>query len=441
MQAAGLGQRGIGIWWLFVLAVVLFGESGDWAKWFEEEWVEPSEATAVASSAGDPGEQPKSLPVDLSRDTGVEAQHRNDVMRSLIEVALMVLVALGWWNHAQTVGPAQGDRQFQEEILRRIDHVDDELKRYLDRVAAGPPGVNVPRDLVLQIDSEMRRALLDYLKDRSSPRENIPWMTIALAGGVLVLLAFVIKKHPSAAPLAGAAPLAVVVIEHAEHLSKFCGVEFWGLVVFFGGVAIVLMVSGFFWAQTGNGPVDTGPEGAKNIASPLTMGFSLMILVVAFALVARCPGCSSCVVKPGPEHGTGPGPDGTDGAKASVLSSLSVKQLTPAPLFDAGDWSRASGVVQLDGKLGAIRQKGDKLLLIGSADCTPFSKGNEKLAGDRAEAIKTQLMQLDSSLTDDDFIPEILHEHAKCEKDSALRSVFPFLIHSESKVVDRKTRR
>jgi hypothetical protein len=215
-------------------------------------------------------------------------------------------------------------------------------------------GANGPTDNVLQIDSEIKSALLAYLKNQPAPGNGFPWVTIVLVGAVLGLLFFVVKKHPSAAPLAGAAPLAITIINQAEHLSKFCRTEFWVLVGVFVLIAVGLMVFDVWKKLSINAPVDNGPEGAKKIFSPFTMGFALLILVVAFVLVARCPECAGCAAKPS-----------ADGSHVSVLSTTDVRPLTAA-LFSQGDSSSATvGVDQLEKEVSAGRQKGDKVLLLG----------------------------------------------------------------------------
>lgn len=448
LHASGLGWKGIGIWALFVVGVVLFGESSGWARRIEESASPkddsdklptgpasepPSGAAGIpTTNANATGAPPPDVPKNVvAKEPDPEAWHRSGLTRSLMEVALMVVVALGWLNYTEATGRARQNQQFQQLMIDRLTKdLDGDLKRCLDSLGSalggrqGGTGENV-----LKLDEEIKSALLDYLKNQSAQGNGVPWMTIVLIAAVLGLLFFVVKKHPSAAPIAGAAPLSIAMIEHAEHLSKFCGKEFWGLIAIFGVIAIVLMVVGFFV----EGPADTDSGGgAKKIASPLTMGFSLMILVVSFAVVARCPSCSSCGGGAGVDHGPGPSPGNSH---VSVLNSTDVTSLTK-PLFGEGKSSPASKVDELKGEVLAGFKTGDKLLLLGSADCTRYSKGNDQLAQDRSNEIKSQLKQLIPSLKDDDFVvaSNSLPEYVTCQKTDNMRAVFPFLIHTESKV-------
>jgi hypothetical protein len=52
----------------------------------------------------------------LAKEPDPEEQHRRSLTRSLIEVVLMVAVAMGWLSYTQTMGRAQQDRQFQEQM-------------------------------------------------------------------------------------------------------------------------------------------------------------------------------------------------------------------------------------------------------------------------------------------------------------------------------------
>jgi hypothetical protein len=80
-------------------------------------------------------------------------------------------------------------------------------------------------------------------------------------------------------------------------------------------------------------------------------------------------------------------------------------------------------------------EKGDLLLLFGSADCAEMrQRTNEDLARERADNVSKMLT--DSSLHPD-FNPEFnieieaLNQHRACQQSGDLRAVFPVLIHPQ----------
>jgi hypothetical protein len=108
-----------------------------------------------------------------------------------------------------------------------------------------------------------------------------------------------------------------------------------------------------------------------------------------------------------------------------------VIPLEPAPLFKAGHSEPLAGVDRLARSLeDESPKKGDILLLLGSADCTRYSKSNRQLALERAARISDELgPSLHGARVEDRYV---LAQHGDgCKENMDLRSVFSFLIQQQ----------
>jgi len=80
------------------------------------------------------------------------------------------------------------------------------------------------------------------------------------------------------------------------------------------------------------------------------------------------------------------------------------------------------------------RKEGDRLLLLGSADCMEIhksAKDNLDLARTRATKLKEQLLR-DGVAREDEVEIDLLPQYTRCAETKDLRAVFPFLAHAET---------
>jgi len=240
----------------------------------------------------------------------------------------------------------------------------------------------------------------------------------AIAAG---LLGWTVKKRPSAAPVVGAAELALTAIKNAEKLSRLDPWMFWAAMVAFLGVAVVFLVVGLWRMRAGNegrADLDEGGE-EKKLDSPLTIGFSALVLGWAVVMVAY--------------HATAETPK--QGEKKEEVTVLSVKQLKPVPVFVRGnaDPGKAKAYRELKDSFVASRREGDMLLLLGSADCIEIhksAKDNAELAMKRAANVRSQLL-VDGTGKEGEIEIDSLPQYRRCGEMEDLRAVFPFLVHAE----------
>ncbi len=334
---------------------------------------------------------------------------RRNTARWLIGIALLVTMGFGLLLVSQM--------QLQNDQAKKMDTVIAALQQQHTAGGAGNSG---------QLSSQLEKEMLDYFKNSSSRGDGfsvygaIPWIAVLLVAIAAIVLALAAKEHPSAAPVLGVIPLAIAVIEHAEHLSKLDEHAFW--IVFSIFLAIALTI---FWLGRGGDEQadDSAGEGKKKVASSLVIGFSLLVLVFVLALVGyrqqlepkeNCPVCVSA---------------GSPSAPAT--SKLEIDTLETTPLFDPGPRDHFRGS---DEQLKQILEKtkeGDTILLLGSADCTRYSAGNWKLAQDRADKIKKAL-EGEAEERKVDVEARALKQHDACKPSDQLRAVFPILIRPES---------
>jgi hypothetical protein len=288
-----------------------------------------------------------------------------------------------------------------------------------------------PKDLSLHLGPELEKAMADALKRVQGGAGGsagvgggsaFSWETVMLAAIAAGLLGWTVKKRPSAAPVVGAAELALTAIKNAEKLSRLDRWMFWVAMVAFLGVAVVFLVVGLVRMRAGNeGRVDLDAGGEeKKLDSPLMIGFSALVLGWAVVMVAY----HTTAEVPKPEE-----------VKKKEISVLSVKRLAPAPLFVRGDADpgRAKAYQELKDSFVASRREGDMLLLLGSADCIEIhksAKDNAELARKRAANMRSQLL-VDHAGKEGEIEIDSLPQYRRCGEMEDLRAVFPFLLHVE----------
>ncbi|WP_348269875.1 hypothetical protein P8936_00995 [Edaphobacter paludis] len=293
-----------------------------------------------------------------------------------------------------------------------------------------------PKDLSLHLGPELEKAMIDALKRtqgqggvgaggtaNAGRGRGFSWETVMLAAIAAGLLGWTVKKRPSAAPVVGAAELALTAIKNAEKLSRLDRWMFWVAMVAFLGVALVFLVVGLVRMRAGNeGRADRDEGGKeKKLDSPLMIGFSALVLGWAVVMVAYHAAAEP--PKPGE-------------AKKEEVSVLSVKRLAPVPVFMRGnaDPRTAKAYRELKDSFVASRREGDMLLLLGSADCIEIhksAKDNAELATKRAANVKTQLL-VDRAAKEGEIEIDSLPQYRRCGEMEELRAVFPFLVHAES---------
>lgn len=337
-------------------------------------------------------------------------------IRRLMGVALVIVVALGLWLGSLWRASNQSR-----------DRVEEELIALLGRPAARPGMVNTN----LAIDPELKKALIEYFRNPPKPGEGFPWWLVVIGAIAAGALFFTTKEHPSAAPFVVVLPLAIAAVEHAEHLSKLCKGGFWGVAVVSLVIAGALIGVGIR-RERGLPPMTdrTGPGGEKKqLVSFVTMGFSMLILVWTFVVVGSCTDCSGCTGKGEAETPKCPNPPPP--ASSPQTGVLKVIPLEPLPLFKAGSSRSVSGVDRLAQSLADKHPKeNDVLLLLGSADCTRNSKGNQQLVLDRAAKVSADLGPFlhKARVDDGNVLPQYKDG---CRENKDLRTVFSFLIQQQ----------
>jgi hypothetical protein len=415
----GVNGRSVGAWLLFAFGFLMFGEaaSGSSSKiWSEDQRnFEQGDDEKVAYS--------------LARSEA--EQHQNDTRRGLIEVAFLVLSVLGLLLVVHGTPPFPG--QQNQTTVRFSDQVESALVNFLQRPPQGGGG---PNGGTVQLDPEQMKALLEALK---RPPNAFPWEMVVLIVSGALLMWYVIKEHPSAAPVVGAAELALAAIKYADHLSKLDPWTFRAVVAAFVIAAVLILGWGLRRLRFGpESATDVDPEtGEKKIDSALTTAFSLLVLTWAIVLVTYRPAAES--VKPPPP------------APGESKSESKVTWIEPIPHFATGvkdSYSlQAGGTVE--SSADALKRifsnagpvKGDILLLVGSADCTSYRSGtsvgenkhetNTVLATERADKIEGELKE-DAQKYGVEIRKKPLPQYNRCAEAGDLRAVFPFLIHPGS---------
>jgi hypothetical protein len=137
-----------------------------------------------------------------------------------------------------------------------------------------------------------------------------------------------------------------------------------------------------------------------------------LILVWSLLLLARPPGA-----QPARENcGLNPHPP------IPVVGQ--IKRLDPVTFAGLDSFSQTS-INKLKEDIPKQAPQGGVLFLIGSTDCTHFSKGNMWLADKRASKVSDDLGEIpDVSIK----TPYDLPQHERCKPTAELRAVFPYIV-------------
>ena len=337
-----------------------------------------------------------------------------------------------------------------------------------------------PEEATLKLSPDLEKAIEAYLKSQSVTGSDFTWAKMGV-GGILLLLLVVlaiglsltlVKKHPSTAAPLGAVSLASLAITNTEKFGHLENRPFLIFVWLFVGVSAVLLVicliqlykpqqkdiegeqalgqpepqeskdkettkqeekltgeERSLWAllkglfHKPHKGEEGKEKGGKVAASPLAVGFSLAILIWAVVFVAR---------PPEPKHE----------AKVTINPLMHDSLEEPISHFASGHsmFEKPDENLQLRQLREAVEpyknQKGDLLLLLGSADCSEIRNSemtNNLLAQRRALGVRENLQKyLGTDLNIEIVTP---NQHQNCMGSGDMRAVFPILIHP--KPVDR----
>jgi hypothetical protein len=327
-------------------------------------------------------------------------------------------------------------------LQRSFDEIRSDLKKCMEKTcssvsgdsnsAGGGFGGDVSRP-----DPQMKQEIADAVKDalKSSDTSGTGFKIMGISGLVLLIVALgvlavlLFRKRPeSAAPL-GAVGLAATAIKEAEHLARLDTISYR-----IAEGAFVLLLAGFAflaWQKIRNPETGShsaqGEEGKGKIESPLSLLFSVLVLL--WALIAVCYRY---------EHTPAPGSP----PPHHEVVKLDPRLLPSVHGFVAKKWdtltSKQSNREVAGEMVRAARDKGaqpdDLLVLLGSADCTavhtPKELTNKALAQNRAEWLKGGI-ESTRAFSADHVIAESLYQNEKCTESADLRAVFPVLIKVE----------
>lgn len=163
---------------------------------------------------------------------------------------------------------------------------------------------------------------------------------------------------------------------------------------------------------------------AKSVLMPVSAASIIALLAVMVSSpqpvspVPTCCCCSTATATPTPP------------LPPSTHKEMNKLFLLPAPGFAPKNWHDPNKVEDLKKVLFEKAEKGDMLLLLGSADCTPIKKdreelNNTKLALNRASRVRDLLQAAGFGL---EMPSEVLPQYAGCEANPSIRAVFPFLL-------------
>lgn len=354
-------------------------------------------------------------------------QVRKDATRSLIEVALLLVSAFGFFSVFHTPLPPVANGSM---TIRFSENTEKALAACLEKQSCGPPVASISNEVTVKLSPALERELLDHLKQRPTPETGVSWGTILVIlviGIGAVFIGLAIRKRPSATPLAVVSAIALAMINAAPSLPRPGGAYFWYAVsalVLIGALLLMIGVAQV-WSRGGmNSGNSEGAEKAGNKESFLTLGFSLLVLTWTLLLVIHRPD-----VQAPPCQSDSP-------------NKISASFVGPATQFDPSsaepvDPRKLNVLIERLAKESTGR--GDMLLLIGSADCTPIRDpqqrpySNQKLASDRAEEVEKLLRSgRFGNLSGLEIATEVLPQYAGCKGTQDLRAVYPFLIRSKN---------
>ncbi|HEY6349672.1 MAG TPA: hypothetical protein VI636_09705 [Candidatus Angelobacter sp.] len=160
----------------------------------------------------------------------------------------------------------------------------------------------------------------------------------------------------------------------------------------------------------------------KSILMPVAAASIVILLFVMVWNPQPVPPAAPCCCCSNPPSPPTPSPN----QKTSKLLLLPVPEFTPK------NWTNPTNMQKLQKALSQKAEKGDLLLLIGSADCTPIRNNKEKLdntqlALNRATKVRDLLQAAGFSL---EMPPQVLPQYVNCREKSETRAVYPLLLHS-----------
>jgi hypothetical protein len=356
--------------------------------------------------------------VTAGRMIGIKRNGPGEMMAWLVGIAVLVTMGFG----LLLVSQIQASQRQNDEI-RKLEAAIAALQQQ-----HSPRGA--PASGFVQLNPELERAMVDFFNNPSMRGNGlslfgaIPWITVLLVAIAAIVLALAAKEHPSAAPVLGVIPLSIAVIEHAEKLSRLDESVFVQVCAIALVVALALILLPFSRLGRDGDRADVSTRGEKRKVDSLpVMGFSLLVLVFVLVYLGyrqkpeEKTNCSVCA------GGTPP--------SAPASSKLQIDSLSATPLFDPGPHGHLRGSDEQLKRILENTQKGDTILLLGSADCTSYTGGNAKLAQDRADTIKRAL-ESEAKTGNVDVEARALKQHDACKAADQLRAVFPVLIRPQS---------
>jgi len=243
----------------------------------------------------------------------------------------------------------------------------------------------------------------------------------------IVVIALTMTRGPEAASPVGAVGLAAIVLKKVDHFSELNESTYWWTLLTFGVLVLLFVV--LAWrekrkgAGDGSAPPAHGPEQRPKTESPLSILFSLAVLIWLVLFVCYRPATKQVETK-------------------QVAVKTSYHKLDPISGFTAGFTTFPSGSPSLSDRMGLLLEEvkklqpkpGDTLLLLGSADCTAVQKphltSNQALAKERAQIVADAFPP--GEIVDGvEINPESLTQHENCKNSADLRAVFPILIQSQ----------
>lgn len=343
-----------------------------------------------------------------------------------------------------------------------VVHLSDRIEKDIASYLENPPWAGdhrAPGETTVRLSPELEKALASYFNKPLGSGRGMSWITVVLIAIGAGLLIWAIARRPAAAPVIGAAELATLVIENAEHLSRPGGTDFWwfeyGLLL----IGFLALLAGAIQlyrtdkseqenSQEAKRAVDSKDDGAETaISAPapswipdwnsikaflarskasseeslLTIGFSVLTLAWAILFVAHQPAAYPQAESPRQQ------------------SKVSEPVLLPAPEFEERKWVKPTGVPALLDALGKPEAKqGGMLLLLGSADCTRWKSpqdrlDNQTLALKRADEVSGFLQDAGFGKSGGlQILTKALPQYAGCKGKADLRAVYPFLIRTDN---------
>jgi hypothetical protein len=376
------------------------------------------------------------------------ARRLNKMRRRALEIGLtLALACLAYVaSNALQAAPPSGIKT--ADTQRVIDELRKSLNECIEHACKAGAAANDSRTVSggdeslgggfsggsLSADTELEKELLEYLKraeNQPNPSEApIPWGRISVivllaAAAITAAIVLIVRKRPSTAAPIGAVGLASAAIKYADHLSRLDAASYQIVLYLFIAVVSALVVLGILELLKWGTPSDTETQPAnrggateerRKVESPLNTLFSIAVLV--WAILVICYRTETKSPKP-------------------ASKTVSYKLLEPIYGFETystripGLGSGSDPVKALAREASLEIEAGDKLLLLGSADCTAIRKKNEmtnkQLAEGRADAVASALRN-ENFMDPGGITASSLYQHEACNQSANMRAVFPVLI-------------